>query len=115
MIKALSAGLAMAAMSATGPVAQASPENAYYPESCPVDNMCVYSQQTFKGNEISSPTSIRIDIPGNFGGVHSWYNNTAARWCVRLDTGGTTTIEPYAFSNYGAQFTIVSLAADGTC
>jgi hypothetical protein len=116
MMKTVLVGFAAAALGVAVPAAHPmAPNSAYYPESCPVGNMCVYSQETFKGNEISSPISIAIDIPGNFGGVHSWYNNTPARWCVTLDTGGTTYIDPYGFSNYSPAYTIVSLAANGKC
>lgn len=113
MMQSTLLGIAAAGLVAAAPLA--TPASAYYPESCPPGDMCVYSQEIYKGNEISSPPFIPIDIPANFGGVHSWYNNTDARWCALLSNSAKTAIQPYSYSDRSAQFQIVHLDANGGC
>jgi hypothetical protein len=87
------------------------------PDTCPGGDMCVYSQAGFGGNEISSPPSIPIDVPGNFGGVHSFYNNSSVRWCGHISIatgGGEYQIDPDV--GLGTTFNdIQRFAVDGSC
>lgn len=114
---ATGAALALCGAVLFAPAAGASPAGTDPPENCPDGNMCVYSDGGFGGNEISSPPSIPIDIPGNFGDVRSFYNNSSVRWCAHFGPaagGGEYQVDPY--TGVGRSFyDIVRAAADGSC
>lgn len=107
----LAAAAALAGTVLLTPAASAAPEP---PDSCPNNNMCVYSQGGFGGNEISAPPQIPFDIPANFGGVHSWYNNSDVRWCAHFASGGVYQLDTRQGLGQ-VYYDVISVAADGSC